>query len=100
MLDGLGTVEDYVAKAAEHGQSALALTDHGNMCGAPSFYHAARKAGVEPIIGEEFYFVEDASARPSKGEPVPERCHVVILARGARGYEVLSELSTESHRNF
>lgn len=96
MLDGLGTIDDYVARADGH----LAITDHGTLCGVPQFYQTARKAGVEPIIGEEFYYVADATDRPAKGEKPPERCHVVILGRGQRGYEVLAELSTETHRNF
>lgn len=100
MLDGLGTVEHYVNRAVELGQPAIALTDHGNLCGSPSFYRAARAAGIEPILGEEFYFVEDADARPVPGEAMPERHHVTVLARGQRGYEVLAELSTETHRNF
>lgn len=99
MLDGLGTIGQYVARAVELGQPALALTDHGTMCGIPEFYHKARKAGLEPIIGEEFYFVPDASYRPPKGESV-ERYHVVLLARGEPGYRLLAELSTEAHRNY
>lgn len=101
VLDGLGTVEDYAARAKILGQPAIALTDHGVLCGAPSFYHAARKAEVEPILGCEFYFVPDANWRPTKGvKESPNRYHVVLLAKGRRGYQVLSELSTESHRNF
>lgn len=104
ILDGLGTVEDYVARAAELEQPAIALTDHGVLCGAPSFYHAARKAGVEPILGEEFYFTEDAAWRPTKGNnedtSAARRFHVVILAKGNKGYKVLSELSTASNRQF
>lgn len=99
MLDGLGSIPQYVGRAVENGQSALAITDHGNICGAPQFYHECRKASIEPIIGEEFYFVPDASWRPQKGDKV-DRYHVVILARGERGYAILSELSTGSFRNF
>lgn len=104
MLDGLGDVKAYAARAAQLGQPAIAITDHGNLCGAPSFYHACRKEGVEPIIGSEFYFVPDAGLRLTKEEKAQggddRRFHVVILAKGERGYQVLSELSTETHRNF
>lgn len=101
VLDGLGTVQHYVDKAVEHGMSALAVTDHGNMCAHPTFYHACRKAGIEPILGQEFYFVDDVAWRPARGSrETPDRYHVVMLARGRRGYQVLSELSTEGHRNY
>lgn len=101
ILDGLGTVEDYAKRAKELGHPSIALTDHGVLCGAPSFYHAAMKEGIDPILGCEFYFVPDASWRPTKGiKETMERHHVVLLAKGQRGYQVLSELSTESHKNF
>lgn len=124
-LDGMAKVDDYVEKAVKLGMPALALTDHGNICGAPEFYWSAKKAGIEPIIGEEFYYVpsvEEARNKPSararaksaaaaeasgsdssdeaSAEPDKDRYHVVILARGYRGYRTLAELSTEAHRNF
>lgn len=98
-LDGLGTVEEYVERAKELGQTALALTDHGNLCGVPHFYNVARKAGIEPIIGEEFYFV-DSAQKHREEKTKGERCHVVLLARGRAGYEVLSEISSASHAQF
>lgn len=100
MLDGLGTVQHYARRAKELGQSAIAMTDHGTMCGLPQFYHACRKEGVEPILGCEFYFVHDSTFRPPKGEQQMERHHVVLLARGEAGYKVMCELSTQSHRAF
>lgn len=96
VLDGLSTVDEYVERAKKLGQPAMAITDHGVMCGAPAFYHACRKAEIEPILGSEMYFVPDASNR-EKGE---ERYHVVVLARGETGYRVLTELSTEAHRHY
>lgn len=98
-LDGLGTIKDYVDRALVLGQPAMAITDHGNLCGAPEFYHYARKVGIEPIIGEEFYFVPDVTQKQRK-EDEKARYHVVILAKGEAGYRVLTELSSESHRNY
>ena len=37
LLDGFGTVDEYIARAVEMGQPALGLTDHGNVCGLFSF---------------------------------------------------------------
>lgn len=99
MLDGLGSLADYVAEAKRLEMPALAITDHGQMCAAPQFYHAARKADLEPIIGEEFYFVPNSVNRPTK-EDGKERAHVGILAKGEIGYQVLAQLSTESHKRF
>lgn len=42
-----------VELARQHGLSALALTDTGNLHGAVEFVTAARAAGVKPILGVE-----------------------------------------------
>lgn len=99
ILDGLGTVDEYVEKAKELRQPALAITDHGVLAGLPEFYHKCREEDIEPILGCEFYFVPDAAYRPEKGES-HSRFHTTILGRGERGYQLLCELSNESHRNF
>lgn len=98
MLDGLGTVEDYVKRAKELGHPALAITDHGNVMGAPEFYWTCRDNDIEPILGEEFYFVPDAAR--VKEEKTGERFHVTILAKNREGFATLSELSTEAHARY
>jgi DNA polymerase-3 subunit alpha len=42
-----------VELAARHGMSAVALTDTGNLHGAPEFARAAQAAGIKPIFGAE-----------------------------------------------
>jgi DNA polymerase-3 subunit alpha len=101
MLDGKGTVESYVARAKELGMPALSMTDHGNVMGAPEFYWACKREGIEPILGEEFYFVPDVeSARDVKKPGEKNRFHVTILAKGAEGFRVLQDLSTASHERY
>ena len=46
-------------KAKADGQPGIAITDHGNMFGAFKFYLSALKNGIKPILGCEFYIVED-----------------------------------------
>ena len=69
---------------------AISITDHGNMFGVPSFVNEARKKGVKPIIGCEFYVtptrMED---RENK-----ERFHQVLLAKNATGYKNLVKLTS------
>lgn len=105
MLDGLGGIATegdrigFVDRAAELGMPALAITDHGGGWGWPEFYKHARHLGVEPILGEEFYFVDDVTDRNKKDEEY-DRYHITILAKGYAGYKTLVALSTEAHRNF
>lgn len=103
MLDGLAKFEGYIDRAVRLGQPALAITDHGVLCGLPSFYHYARKASVEPILGSEMYFVPDYANKPTmttKDSSDKMRHHITILAKGRIGYEVLAELSTASYGQF
>lgn len=51
LLDGLCSPKDIVARCAELGIPACAMTDHGNIAGMKVFYDAAKKKKVKPIIG-------------------------------------------------
>lgn len=59
LLDGASQLPDLVARAAELGVPALALTDHGVLYGAISLVRECAKAPnpVKPIIGNEMYVV-------------------------------------------
>ena len=48
LLDGACRIKDIPKMAKELGQSAVALTDHGNMFGAVEFYKACKKEGIKP----------------------------------------------------
>lgn len=98
MLDGKAKIPDYVARAKKLGMPALAITDHGNMGGTYEFYKECKDAGIDPILGEEFYFVPNAAK--VKDEKEGERFHVVFLARNEAGFRTLVELSTESHKRY
>ena len=55
LLDGAASIKGLVKKAKSLDMPALAITDHGNMFGVPSFVKEAQDAGIKPIIGSEFY---------------------------------------------
>ena len=59
LLDGACKIDAMAARAAELGQPALGLTDHGVMNGAIDLYKACQKHGIKPIVGLEAYLVED-----------------------------------------
>ena len=91
LLDGACRIEELAARAAQFGQPALALTDHGVMNGAVELYKAARKHGVKPIVGCEIYLVDDHAAAPAaRGE----RNHLTLLAADEAGYRNLVKLSS------
>src|SRR5260370_21180907 len=55
LLDGACDLEEVVDEAARRGMPAVAVTDHGNLFAAESFYQAAKTRGVKPIICCEVY---------------------------------------------
>lgn len=82
-LRGGSSPASLVAEAVRLGQPALALTDWLGVAGAVQLAVAARKAGLEVVIGSEI---------PVEGAPL------VLLAAGARGYEQLNQLLTRAYR--
>ncbi|MGB9920066.1 MAG: DNA polymerase III subunit alpha [Moorellales bacterium] len=82
-LDGASPAEELVARAADLGYSALALTDHDNLSAAVRFFRAAQKAGLKPIQGAEVTLAGGY--------------HLVLLATGPQGYANLCRLLTRAH---
>jgi DNA polymerase-3 subunit alpha len=95
LLDGANRIDDLVRKAKANEMPGLALTDHGCMFGAWSFYQAARKEGVKPILGMEAYVAPgDRRDRSRSGEGDRAYYHLVLLARDRVGYQNLIKLSS------
>ena len=92
LLDGAASIKDMVQKAYNDGMSAVALTDHGNMFGAFKFVAEANKYNVKPIIGCEFYVVEDRHKKSFSKENKDNRYHQLLLAKNETGYKNLTKL--------
>jgi DNA polymerase III subunit alpha len=90
LLDGACKIDALAERAAEFGQPALGLTDHGVMNGAVDLYKACTKRGLKPILGFEAYLVDDV-----KDEAVRyERNHLTLIARDDRGFRNLVKLTS------
>ncbi len=94
LLDGASDIGTMMDKAVADGQKGVALTDHGNMFGAFKFVAEAQKRNIKPMIGCEFYLVEDRHKQhfaKAKGEK-DKRFHQLLLAKNQKGYENISKL--------
>ncbi len=91
LLDGFCRIKQAVARAAEVGQTALAITDHGVMYGAVEFYRAAKAAGIKPIIGCEVY-VAERTRHDRVHEFDSNSHHLVLLCKNEVGYKNLIKL--------
>jgi DNA polymerase-3 subunit alpha len=92
LLDGACKIDAMAARAAELGQPALGLTDHGVMNGAIDLYKACDKHGIKPIVGLEAYLVDDR--RAVKEQTRYERNHLTLLAENDKGFANLVQLTS------
>ena len=101
LLDGANRVGELCRKIRELEMPAVAVTDHGNMFGAFSFYHEALRNGVRPILGIEAYIApgdrrdRETQAAVESGEGYAY--HLTILAATQTGYRNLIKLVSEAY---
>ena len=82
-------------RAHDIGLSALALTDHDNLCGAMHFAQVAKTVGIKAITGAELSIKEWDIG---KGDPVSNsNSHLTFLAETQEGYSHLSNLISYSY---
>ena len=81
--EGASTIGELVSRARGLGYSALALTDHDNLCGAMEFARTCRSMGIKPITGVEVTLVG--------------RYHITLLAESREGYANICRLLSRSH---
>src|SRR6476661_1402582 len=98
LLDGQASISALMKKAQKDEMPAVALTDHGNMFGALNFVAEANKYNVKPIVGCEFYLVEDRHKKTfsrEKGEK-DNRYHQLLVVKDQAGYHNLAKLCSLS----
>jgi DNA polymerase-3 subunit alpha len=96
ILDGALRVNQLIDRAYELNMPGVALTDHGNMFGAIEFYLAAKKKGIKPIIGQEFYIAPGSRLKKefSRDSGEEKAYHLILLAKNETGYRNLIKLSS------
>ncbi|MBO5898146.1 MAG: PHP domain-containing protein, partial [Clostridia bacterium] len=92
LLDGACRIADIPVRAKACGHSAVALTDHGVMYGAVSFYQACRAAGIKPIIGCEVYVAPGSRFEKNASRGQRTGYHLVLLCKNMTGYRNLMYL--------
>lgn len=94
VLRATAGVKELVAKAKSQNMPAVALTDLGNMYGAFAFVSEAQSAGIKPIVGCEFYVVDDLHKKKFTRENKDKRYQIPMLAKNRNGYKNLAKLSS------
>jgi len=97
LLDGSMPVSRILDRVHELGMDAVALTDHGNMCGAIDFYRQARRRAVKAIVGMEAYMAEKDRTNMSAVRTGEDADHLTLLAANDLGYRNLMCISSLAH---
>ncbi len=82
LIDSVIKVKELVKHTAAMGMPAVALTDQCNFYGLIKFYKAALGAGIKPIVGSDFYLLDDEG----------EVSLVTLLAMNNQGYKNITEV--------
>src|SRR5580704_7432518 len=89
LLDGACEIDQLMDVVAEQKMPAVAMTDHGNLFGAVSFYNAAKAKGVHPVIGCEMYVSQQGHKTRSDTDRYN---HLVLLCENQEGYKNLIKM--------
>lgn len=95
LLDGACRIKDIPERVSECGHDAVAITDHGVMYGAVTFFNACKEKGIKPIIGCEVY-VSHHSRFDKNGSHEASPYHLVLLCKSKVGYANLIHMVSKS----
>jgi DNA polymerase-3 subunit alpha len=93
LLDGACEIDQLMDVVAEQKMPAVAMTDHGNLFGAVSFYNAAKAKGIQPVIGCEVYVSQQGLKTRSDSDRYN---HLVLLCENQEGYQNLIKMVSTS----
>lgn len=103
LLDGLSDISKMYSKAVADNMPGVALTDHGNMFGVFKFVAEASKYNkpgeapvIKPIVGCEFYLVDNRHNNKFTMQQKDKRYHQLMLAKNETGYKNLMKLTSLS----
>ena len=85
LLDGLSKVKDLVAKAKSLNMKAVAITDHGSLGNALSFWEECNKQGIKPLLGNELYYTHNTDILAL---PLKDRDELAIKQAKENGIEI------------
>jgi len=94
IADGLFAPKKWVEAIADAGFKGHALTDHGNVGGHLPFYKAMKDKKLTPLLGCEFYFVDDPLEKIVENR---RSSHLILLAQNYDGYRNLLKLQALSY---
>ena len=93
-MDGFGGPDQHAERTAELGQTAQALTEHGNVTSHVKHEQACDKVGIKPLFGLEAY------TGPVGEEQSRFKWHLTLLAADQEGYRNLLRATSQGWEDF
>ena len=99
LLDSATKFQDYIARAVELGQTAIAFTEHGNIYQWVEKKMACDKAGLKYLHGCEVYLTEKllhTDPRTGEQSKVRDNYHTILIAKNYAGLQEMNDLISRS----
>ena len=90
--DSILKIKDYVSRVKELGMESCGVSEHGNLVSNFKFYKECKAQNIKPILGQEFYYTENAEDKGSN-------YHLMVIAKNNEGYKNLCKLSSYAFIN-
>jgi len=97
LLDGAQNIPSVLETITDLGMDSVALTEHGNLFGAVSFYKKARDKNIKPIIGCEVYVAKGSRFQKDRSSGMGQYNHLVLIAQNYQGYKNLMKIVTHGY---
>ena len=97
LLDGAQNIPSVLETITELGMDSVALTEHGNLFGAVSFYKKAKDKNIKPIIGCEVYVAKGSRFQKDRSSGMGQYNHLVLIAQNYQGYKNLMKIVTHGY---
>lgn len=96
LLDSTAKPEEIVDRIKELGQTAVAITDHGNVFASVYVHKLCKKAGIKAIYGTEIYITDDRTVKTKESNTY----HLVLLAANEQGRININKLLSLAHIEY
>jgi DNA polymerase-3 subunit alpha len=96
ILDGCGSIDNYVKLAKEYNHPAIAVTDHGTLSGTYELFKKCKAGGIKSIMGMEAY-VNDRQGEFEEKKYEGGKSHQSIFVMNQEGFVNINKLAYRSY---
>lgn len=91
ILDGAGSIDEYIKLAKEYGHSSMAITDNSTLSGTFEFFNKCKSKGIKPVFGVEM-LLNDNIGKFEEKELEGDNYKIKVLIKNGQGYKNLNHL--------